>query len=503
MTEESRVDPGPRYKRSPGKCVRPVVVGHSMGAALAGIYAATYPVRGVVVVDQTLFVRPFAELAHSLALGVRGDDFGTAFEPIRQSIGIDRLPEPERSRLAARQRIRQDLVLGYWDEMLRTRSARFQARIDNTVPAIRAPFLAVFGHVLDAHENQALRRFLPSAQVEQWPDCGHLVHLAEPDRFACRLAAFASQCFAPGQPGRPAALSHEHDDLAACARHGRSTRRTRTDCASRPRRGGAGPHAGPGGPRRRVRADGPAGRLPSRCSRIRLPGRRPTGFALSYRATGCPHPGRRLLPQQPLPAHRGHIPARPRNALAGPEAAVPAGWSSTENTPGELNLVPPGQPDNALKFWLDMAAVKSSGPGHGTTILTNVGRTPSAVIAWLSHDRDFLIVSKPTPATIGQGIKMASLVVGVSRSANYGDPGCPASPRCADLFTTSYWGSNSFSIGGDEEVRLYLGTIQVSGRPHTFFTVLDAGDHADLLRLEQAAEPIIGSVRLPPSAAGG
>lgn len=193
----------------------------------------------------------------------------------------------------------------------------------------------------------------------------------------------------------------------------------------------------------------------------------------------------------------------PRTLLPGLEAAVPAGWSSTENTPGELNLVPPGQPDNTLKFWLDMAAVKSSGPGHGTTILTNVGRTPSAVIAWLSHDRDFLIVSKPTPATIGQGIKMTSLVVGVSRSANYGDPGCPASPRCVDLFTTSYWGSNSFSIGGDEEVRLYLGTIQVSGRPHTFFTVLDAGDHADLLRLEQAAEPIIGSVRLPPSAAGG
>lgn len=186
---------------------RPVVVGHSMGAPVVCIYAATYPVRGVVVVDQTLFVRPFAELAHSLAPGLRGDDFGTAFEPFRQSIGIDRLPEPERSRLAAQQRIRQDLVLGYWDEMLRTTPAQFQARIDNTVPAIRAPFLAVFGHVLDAHEYQHLRRFLPSAQVEQWPDRGHLVHLAEPDRFADRLAAFASQCFAPGQPDCPASLS--------------------------------------------------------------------------------------------------------------------------------------------------------------------------------------------------------------------------------------------------------------------------------------------------------
>jgi pimeloyl-ACP methyl ester carboxylesterase len=186
---------------------RPVVVGHSMGAPAVCIYAATYPVRGIVDVDQPLFVRPFAELVHSLAPGLRGDDFDAAFEPFRQSIGIDQLPEPERSRIAARQRIRQDLVLGYWDEMLRTTPAQLQARIDNTVTAIRAPFLAVFGHVLDAHDKQHLRRLLPSAQVEEWPDRGHLLHLAEPARFAGRLAAFASQCFRAGQPNRPTAIS--------------------------------------------------------------------------------------------------------------------------------------------------------------------------------------------------------------------------------------------------------------------------------------------------------
>jgi pimeloyl-ACP methyl ester carboxylesterase len=51
---------------------RPVVVGHSMGAPVVCIYAAAYPVRGVVDVDQPLFVRPFAELVHSLAPGLRG-----------------------------------------------------------------------------------------------------------------------------------------------------------------------------------------------------------------------------------------------------------------------------------------------------------------------------------------------------------------------------------------------------------------------------------------------
>jgi pimeloyl-ACP methyl ester carboxylesterase len=174
---------------------RPVVVGHSMGAPLACIYAATYPVRGVVDVDQPLFVRPFAELVHSLAPALRGDDFDTAFEPFRQSIGVDHLPGPQRSHVLARQRIRQDLVVGYWDEMLHSTPEQFQARIDDTVTRIRAPFLAVFGHALNAGEKQHLRRLLPSAEVEEWPDRGHVLHLMEPDRFAHRLSTFAGQCF--------------------------------------------------------------------------------------------------------------------------------------------------------------------------------------------------------------------------------------------------------------------------------------------------------------------
>ena len=176
----------------------PVVVGHSMGAALAGIYAATYPVRGVVDVDQPLYVRPFAELVHALAPALRGGDFDTAFEPFRQSLGLDRLPEPERSRITGRQRIRQDLVVGYWDEVLATAADQLQGRIDDAFTAIKAPLLAVFGHALDDQEREHLRRLLPSAEVDEWPGHGHLVHLEEPDRFARRLSAFASQCFPPG-----------------------------------------------------------------------------------------------------------------------------------------------------------------------------------------------------------------------------------------------------------------------------------------------------------------
>ena len=104
----------------------------------------------------------------------------------------------------------------------------------------------------------------------------------------------------------------------------------------------------------------------------------------------------------PCPIAAGTYRLGPGTVLPGLEMTVPLGWSSTENTPGELTLVPPGQPGDALKFWLDMVAVKSSGAGHGTTILKNVGRTPSALTAWLTRNPDFLIVSRPAPASVGQ-----------------------------------------------------------------------------------------------------
>lgn len=214
-------------------------------------------------------------------------------------------------------------------------------------------------------------------------------------------------------------------------------------------------------------------------------------------AAGCTH----ASPCQNITAGAYQLGAL--TLLPGMKLTLPAGWSSAGTGPTELNLVPPGQPDDFMNFWLDMVAVKSTGPGHGTTILTNVGTTPSALLAWLTRNPDFRIVSRPAPAAIGQDSTMTTLVVGVSRSADYGDPACPANPRCADLFTNRKWPPGGYGIGGDEEIRLYLGTITINGSPHTFMVALDAVDHADLLRLENAAKPVIGSVRLPPGTAGG
>ncbi len=69
---------------------------------------------------QMMLVGPFAGFVQQLAPALRGPDFISAFAPFRESIGVDRLPEPERSRVAATQRLEQSVVLDHWTGPLTT-----------------------------------------------------------------------------------------------------------------------------------------------------------------------------------------------------------------------------------------------------------------------------------------------------------------------------------------------------------------------------------------------
>ncbi|MBC3192298.1 alpha/beta hydrolase [Pseudonocardia sp. C8] len=172
---------------------RPVVVGHSMGAAVAALYAGTHPARGLAMVDQATEIEPFARALHRIAPMLRGPAFGQAWAAIENGLGLDRIPEPVRTLVRDAHTVEQDVVLGYWDQLLTTDPAGMQAWIDARAAGIRAPCLAVFGRQATEGERERVGR-MPDAQLEEWVGDGHFVHLVDPARFATRLRAFVDHC---------------------------------------------------------------------------------------------------------------------------------------------------------------------------------------------------------------------------------------------------------------------------------------------------------------------
>jgi pimeloyl-ACP methyl ester carboxylesterase len=164
-----------------------------MGGVIAPVYAATYPTLAVVNVDQPMNVRPFSQTLKQVAPALRGDGFEAAFEPFQRSMGIDRIDEPRRSEILAKQRIRRDLVLGYWEEALQADPAELQARVEAALDRIHVPFLFVFGRELAAGDRAYLADHVSKIELEVWPEAGHMVYLVEPERFAHRLRRFINE----------------------------------------------------------------------------------------------------------------------------------------------------------------------------------------------------------------------------------------------------------------------------------------------------------------------
>ena len=176
---------------------RPIVVGHSMAGAIALIYAARYPVRGVVSIESPLDVRPFAARLKQLETALRGEAFDAAFAPIQDSLGLDLVPEPLRTLALDAQYIDRDVALGYFDELLQSDPDEKQASIEQIADGIDVPSLLVFGQRLSTEERDYILTHLSHAQVDEWDARGHLVHLAEADRFAARLRVFIDRCEPP------------------------------------------------------------------------------------------------------------------------------------------------------------------------------------------------------------------------------------------------------------------------------------------------------------------
>src|SRR5262245_24057394 len=169
----------------------PLLVGHSLGGAVASVYAAANPVRGVVDVDQPLEISGFKALLEPLEPMLRGDEatFRSLIDQMFESL-YGPLSTEERARIESHGHPEQDVVLGAWEFVLTATPEEADELIRSTASSITEPYLALHG--IDPGEAYVawLKDVVPSATFELWPDLGHYPHLVDPDRFLQRVSDF-------------------------------------------------------------------------------------------------------------------------------------------------------------------------------------------------------------------------------------------------------------------------------------------------------------------------
>lgn len=179
----------------------PVVVGHSLGAIVATLYAVEHPAGGVVNVDAPMETEAFTRLLHSLAPQLRGDGFQRVWSRFRESMRHELVAPGMRSLLAAGNDVRPELVLSYWAQLLNTPAAETGALAETLLERVRdaaVPYLAIYAATREPAELEYLQERVPHAEIDSWPVEHHFPHLADPVRFASLLIAFAATAPALG-----------------------------------------------------------------------------------------------------------------------------------------------------------------------------------------------------------------------------------------------------------------------------------------------------------------
>lgn len=169
----------------------PLVVGHSLGGAVATAYAAAHPCRAVVNVDQPLDLAGFQAALRELEPMLRGDkaSFEAAIDAVFSAMAGE-LSGPERDRLEALREPRQDVVLAIWGPVLEQTAGELDALVRSLGAAVQVPYRAIHG--IDPGSTYAtwLAEVIPGANLEVWDGVGHYPHLVHPQRFLERLRAF-------------------------------------------------------------------------------------------------------------------------------------------------------------------------------------------------------------------------------------------------------------------------------------------------------------------------
>jgi pimeloyl-ACP methyl ester carboxylesterase len=160
----------------------PVLVGHSIGGVLATVYAAHHPARAVLNIDQPLLAGPFGEMLRSVEHVLRGREYPSVWEKLLAGMGIEQLSPQLRNML--RSTPRQDLLLGYWQEVLEKPSEELREQRTRELTALRESGTAYHyvsrAPVAPGYEAW-FREMLPEAGITVLPGSGHFPHLAQPE----------------------------------------------------------------------------------------------------------------------------------------------------------------------------------------------------------------------------------------------------------------------------------------------------------------------------------
>jgi pimeloyl-ACP methyl ester carboxylesterase len=167
----------------------PVVVGHSIGAGIATAYAARYPTSGVVNVDASPPIEPSVRMLHAMRHELRSPLFGAIWTNLAAGLSAEALPESARELVWTTSNPDQEMMLGYWAEMLDHPDLVLDA-VGVAMAALRRkklPYLIVTGSEPAAESERWIRNNLPRACFEVLAPSGHFPHLGFPARFAERL----------------------------------------------------------------------------------------------------------------------------------------------------------------------------------------------------------------------------------------------------------------------------------------------------------------------------
>ena len=171
-----------------------IVIGHSLGGVVASAFAAVAPCRAVLNIDQPLRLSSFKEALGQLEPMLKGDQesFEQALELMFSALDGP-LSAAEQARLREHRRADQQVVLATWSAVFDSTEAELDATVEVLAAGITVPYLSLHGTDPGADYGPWLRRLVPTATVEVWPDRGHYPHLVDPARFRTRLAEFEAQ----------------------------------------------------------------------------------------------------------------------------------------------------------------------------------------------------------------------------------------------------------------------------------------------------------------------